>query len=90
MHPDLLNVYAIELQLERERSLLNLTVEERLIRRAKLVPISNGIKLSHINPFKILQEISKRLSPQKRTATISIRSNLSCCVSCGPLQGQVC
>jgi hypothetical protein len=90
MHPSLLNLYSIELQLERERKLLNLTPEERLIRKAKLVTFSSGIKLPNINLYKLVREFGKRISQQKMAATVSFHAEPSCCTSCRPLQNQIC
>ena len=90
MHPNLSDLYAIELQLERERNLLNLTEEERLIRKAKLVPISNGILLPNINLFDLLWVFGKRIFQQKRATTVELCSESIPCASCRPLQKQVC
>lgn len=90
MYPSLLNLYAIELQLEHEKKLLNLTTEERLIRKAKLVTFSRGIKLPNINLYEMVREFSKRTFQQKKAATVSFRTESNCCAICKPLQNQVC
>ena len=90
MHPSLLNLHALELQLERERKLLNLTAEERLIRKAKLVTNLNGIKLPTINLYEFLRAFGKRIFTQEKVATVSCHPDPSCRASCRPLQKQVC
>ena len=90
MYPNFLYQYAIELQRECEKELLNLTEEERLIRKAKLVTNSNGIKLPHINPYKLLRELGKRIFQPKNEDSITLHTKANCCVSCKPLQNQVC
>jgi len=90
MYPNLLNLYELELKLERERNLLNLTEEERLIRKAKLVTNTNSIKIPNINLFELLRAFGKRIPPQKKAATVSFHAESNCCVICKPLQNQVC
>ena len=90
MHPNLLSLYAIEFQRERQRNLLNLTPEERLIRKAKREPISNGIKLPNINPFMFLRAFGKRIPRPKKATTVVLCSEPIRCASCGPFQEQVC
>ena len=90
MHPNLSNLYAIELQLERERNLLNLTKEERLIRKAKLGKSSNGIMLPNINLSDLLRAFGKRIFQQKKATPVALCSEPIPCASCRPLQNQVC
>jgi len=79
MHPNLLYQYAIELQREREKELLNLTEEEYLIRKAKLVKISNGIKMPNINLNELLQALGKRVfHPGKKDSTV-LHAEINCC-----------
>ena len=90
MHPNLSDLYALELQLEREKTLLNLTVEQRLIRKAKLVTNSNSIKLPKINLYELLQAFGKRIFQRKKATNESVQPEPIRRASCVPLQGQVC
>ena len=79
MLTNLLYRHAIEVQHEREKELLNLTEEEYLIRKAKLVKISNGIKIPNINLNELLQAFSKRiLQPGKKDSTV-LHAETNCC-----------
>ena len=90
MHPNLLDIYALEFRLEHERKLLNLTEEERLIRKAELVTFSSGIKLPNINPYKLVQAFGKRIFQQKKATIVAFHPEPSCRASCRPLQKQIC
>jgi len=82
MHPTFLYQYVIELQREREQDLLNLTEEQRLIRKAKLAKNSIYIKLPHINLFKMIQTIGGSKFLPKKEATVSSYSEKNYCSSC--------
>lgn len=85
MHPNLLYQYAIELQHEREKELLNLTEEEYLIRKAKLVKNPIYIKLPHINLLEIIQAFNRNLFLKNKKANGSSHSEQSYCAACKPL-----
>ena len=79
MYLNFLNLYALELQRKHEKELLNLTEEERLIRKAKLVKISNGIKIPMINLNELLQAFGTRIfQPGKKDSTV-LHAEINCC-----------
>ena len=79
MYLNSLNLYALELQFKHERNLLNLTEEERLIRKAKLVTNSNGIKIPNMNLNELLQAFGTRIfQPRKKDSTV-FHAEMNCC-----------
>jgi len=90
MHPTFLYQYVIELQRERENDLLNLTEEQRLIRKTKLVKPPLYIKLPHINLLEMIRAIDGNLFLSKKAVTISSCSEQNYCTSCRSFQTQDC
>jgi len=79
MHPNLMNLYAIELQLKYERTLLNLTAEERLIRKAKLAKNSGGIIWPAINLQGWLAALGKHMFQRRKADNITLQTEVNCC-----------
>lgn len=82
MHPNFSDLYALELKLEHEKGLLNLTEEERLIRKAKTVKISGRVSLPRIKLQELLQVFGRRDIQQYRADNIALRTKVHCCSPC--------
>ena len=87
MYPNFLYQYALELQREREKELLNLTEEHSLIRKAKPVKNSNNIIK---NLYERLPTMRRNLSRTKKVARVTAKAETCTCASCGALQQQGC
>lgn len=90
MYPNFLYQYALELQREREKELLNLTEEQRLIRRAKLVTNPYRSMLPKINLDASIQTIVRNLFRPKKMAEATSKAERVPCASCESLQQPVC
>ena len=90
MYPNFLYPYALELQLEREKELLNLTEEQRLIHKAKLVTNSYRSMLPKINLDASIQTIVRNLFRPKKMAAATSKVKRVPCPSCESLQQQIC
>lgn len=82
MHPNFSDLYALELKLDHEKELLNLTEEERLIRKAKTAKISGGVSLPRIKLQELLQVFGRRNIQQNRAANTALRTEADCCSPC--------
>ena len=90
MYPNFLYQYALELQREREKELLNLAEDERLVRKARLVTNSNSAKLPIVNLYELMRALARNILRPIKVATVTCDAEPSSCASCGSLQGQVC
>ena len=90
MHPNFISLFEIELQLERERKLLNLTAEERLIRQATLLTSSNNMNLPKINLQELLAALSKRLFQPREAPGITLHTEVNSHSTCKLPQQQSC
>ena len=90
MYPNFLYQYALELQREREKELLNLAEDERLVRNANSVKYSPFIRIPMLNLYERIVAIGRNLSQAKNVATVNAKAEPCSCASCGALQKQVC
>jgi hypothetical protein len=90
MDPYFTDPYTILLKLDQERKMLNLTEEDRLIRTAKIVRFQNWLSFPVVNPKKLLTIINERISLQKKTADLSLQSEMICCAAGTNLNNQPC
>lgn len=90
MYPNFLYQYALELQREREKELLNLAEDERLVRKAKPVKNSHFTLVPKLNLYKVIQTIGRNLPRTKKMAAVTANAGVCTCTSCESLQQQVC
>ena len=86
MYPPLMNFYAAVVQLEREKEVLRLSEEARLLREAKVV-ISSQPK---VNLKRLLTIFNGERVRQREAIPISFQSSANCCSNSKTVQCQTC
>lgn len=86
MYPALLDIYAVVLQLEREKEVLRLSEEARFLREAQ-VGISSRPK---VNLKRLLTIFNRERVRQGEAAPVSFQPDTVCCTTSKTVQCQPC
>lgn len=86
MYPPLADIYAVVLQLEREKEVLRLSEKARFLRDAKVVTFSR----SKLNLKKLLKIFNRERVRQGEAASISFKPGAVCCTTSKTVQCQPC
>jgi hypothetical protein len=86
MYPSLIDIYVGALQCEREKEVLRLSEEARLLRDVKAVVTSRP----KLNLNKLLTIFNKEKVRQGKIAPISLQSSADCCLIGQTVQCQSC
>ncbi len=82
MIPTHANPYIVMLQLEYERSLLNLSEEERLIRKAKIVRMPGGFHFPGKRLLALFRQPGKRASQCEAGVPFALHNEKEPCLTC--------